>query len=122
MSIETHKTIVNRFFQEGLSDGKLEILENILSPECSYFDGGIQEHSTRKDFIEYVREARKPFTYTEVVVEDVIAEGDKAAVRCTYHLETESDRFTIPVMGFFQFDDCKIVKIWRNMAASGDGE
>ena len=93
-----------------------------MSPECSYFDGGIQEHSTRKDFIEYVREARKPYTYTEVVVEDVIAEGDKVAVRCTYHLETESDRFTIPVMGFFQFDDCKIVKIWRNMAASGDGE
>ena len=122
MSIHNHKTIVKQFFRDVLSNGNLEILEDILSPECSYIDGGRLKYRTQIDFINYVREARKPFTNTNVVVEDLIAQGDKIAVRCTYHLETESDRYTVPVMGIFHFHKGKIVKIWRNLSTSDDGE
>jgi len=120
MSIEIQKTIINQFFLDGLKDGKLEILEKILGPECSYIDGGKLKYTARDDFIEYVREARKPYTSTDVVVDDIIAEGDKVAVRCTYHLETKGDKATVSVMGFFQFSEGKIVKIWRNVVASSE--
>ena len=122
MSIEKQKSIVNQFFLDVLKEGKLEILDLILDSECLYFDGGKLKYSNREDFIEYVREARKPFTTTDVVVDDIIAEGDRVATRCTYHLETKRDRVTVSVMGFFQFFEGKIVKIWRNVVAISEYE
>jgi predicted SnoaL-like aldol condensation-catalyzing enzyme len=115
MSIVKQKSIVNQFFLEVLKEGKLEILDFILDSECLYIDGGKLKYSNREDFIEYVRETRKPYTTTDVVVDDIIAEGDRVATRCTYHLETKRDRVTVSVMGFFQFFEGKIVKIWRNV-------
>ena len=122
MSIETQKSIVKQFFQEVLEDGKLEILEKILNPECTYIDAGEQKFTNRGDFIEYVREGRKPFTKFDVVINDIIAEGEKLAVRCTYHLDTKTVQTTLAVMGFFQFQEGKIVKIWRNIVISDEQE
>ena len=122
MSIETQKTIIKQFFHGALKEGKLEILEKILEPECSYMDGGKLKYTTREDFIDYVREARKPYIRTDVVIDDIIAEGEKVAVRCTYHLETNTAQVTVSVMGFFQFHGSKIVKIWRTLVISSEQE
>lgn len=122
MTIETHKTIVQRFFLEVLRDGKMEVLKDILTPDCTYTDGGQLKHTTRVDFTNYVSEARKGFIKTNVIIEDIIAERDRVAVRCTYHLETERKRYVIPVMGIFHFRNDKIAEIWRNTAASDDSE
>ena len=120
MSIENNKTIVNRFFRDGFSAGRIDILEGILAPDCSYNDAGRPKFSNRKDFIEYVREGRKPYSNIDVVVDDVVTENNRVAVRCTYHLEKENDQFRLPVMGFFHLDRGKIVNIWRNIVISDD--
>ncbi|MGB7056000.1 MAG: nuclear transport factor 2 family protein [bacterium] len=122
MTIETHKSIVRRFFMDVLTAGKMEVLEDILAPDCTYTDGGQLKYTTRVDFTNYVSEARKEFIKTKVIIEDIIAEGDSIAVRCTYHLETERKRYVIPVMGIFHFRSGKIAEIWRNTAASDDSE
>jgi limonene-1,2-epoxide hydrolase len=122
MKNKTHKSIVQRFFFEVLRDGKMEVLEEIMAPDCSYADGGIPKYTTRNDFEEYVREARKPYTHIEVTIHDLIAEDDRVAVRCTYHLDTELIRHTVPVMGIFRFLEDRIVEIWRNIAASEDAK
>jgi predicted SnoaL-like aldol condensation-catalyzing enzyme len=118
MNIDTHKALVQRFFFETLRDGKTEVLEEIMAPDCSYTDGGKLKSTNRNDFAEYVREARKPYTQIEVTIHDIIAEGDRVAVRCTYHLETELIGHIVPVMGIFRFQDNRIVEIWRNIATS----
>jgi predicted SnoaL-like aldol condensation-catalyzing enzyme len=122
MSTETQKTIVKQFFYDVLRDGKLEVLERILNPECPYYDGGELKYTTREEFIEYVGEARKSFTSIDVVIDEMIAEGDKVAVRCTYYLDTEVIRSTFSVMGFFQFHELIIVKIWRVIVISNQQE
>ena len=105
MTSETHKTIVQRFFFEALRDGKTEVLEEIMTPDCSYTDAGKLKYTNRDDFVDYVREARKPYTQIEITIHDTIAEDDRVAVRCTYHLETDLIRHTVPVMGIFRFQD-----------------
>jgi predicted SnoaL-like aldol condensation-catalyzing enzyme len=118
MTIETHKAIVQRFFHEVLKDGKMEVLEEITAPDCSYADGGKLKYTNRDDFTNYVRDARKGLTHIKITIHDIIAEGDRVAVRCTYHLETERNRYTMPVMGIFRLQDNKIVEIWRNIGTS----
>ena len=118
MTIETHKAIVQQFFYEVLRDGKMEVLKEILAADCSYTDGGNLKYTNRDDFTQYVREARMPYTHIDITIHDIIAEGDGVAARCTYHLETERDRYAIPVMGIFRFQENRITEIWRNIAAS----
>ena len=81
------------------------MLEEILDPRCGFFDGGALRFTSRDDFIEYVFEAREPYTETAVVIDDLVAEGDKVAVRCEYQLATDDGRSRSAVMGFFEFRD-----------------
>ena len=120
MSNEVHKAIVHRFFREALEEGRTDTLREILDPHCSYVDGGDLRFTSRDDFVGYVVEAREPFERTDVVIEDLISEGNKAAVRCAYHLTADGVRSTFSVMGFFQFHEGRIVSIWRNIVAVAD--
>jgi predicted SnoaL-like aldol condensation-catalyzing enzyme len=121
MLIETQKNIVNQYFQ-GLMDGRLEILEEILSSDCAYIDAGETMFTNRGELIDYLRKARRLHTKFDVVISDIIAEGDKAAVRCTFHLDTNAVQTTLAVMGFFQFHAGKIVKIWRSIVIRDEQE
>lgn len=109
--------MVRRFFREALENGQIDVLEEILDPRCAYFDGGALRFTSRDDFIEYVIEAREPYTETGVVIDDLVAEGDKVAVRCEYHLATDGDRSRYAVMGFFEFREGRITSMWRNIVA-----
>ena len=40
-----------------------------------------------------------------MVIDDLVAEGDKVAVRCEYQLATDDGRSRSAVMGFFEFRD-----------------
>lgn len=114
---EAHKSVVRRFFREALENGQTAVLEEILDPRCAYFDGGALRFTSRDDFIEYVIEAREPYTETSVVIDELVADGDKVAVRCEYQLATDDGRSRFAVMGFFEFREGKIISIWRNIVA-----
>ena len=114
---EAHKSVVRRFFKEALENGQIEVLEEILDPRCTYIDGGELRFTGRDEFIEYVIEARAAYTETGVVIGDLVAEGDKVAVRCEYHLATGGDRSRYAVMGFFEFHEGRIIAIRRNIVA-----
>lgn len=60
--------------------------------------------------IDYLREGYKPYTNIDVVINDTIAKGDKAAVRCMFHLDTKTGQTTLAVMGFFQLYKDRIEK------------
>ena len=121
MSIETPKNIIYQYFQ-ALNDGQFKILEELLCPDCSYIDAGDIMFTNRGEIIEYFRKARRLHTKFDVVISDLVAERDKAAVRCMFHLDTNAVQTTVAVMGFFQFHEGKIVKIWRNMVISDEQE
>ncbi len=116
MSIEGNKTRVRRFFRDVVSAGNLEAIDELLDASCRYFDAGSLRTRSLNEFIDYVIQARKPFDCINVNIENIIAEGNEVAVRCSYHLILEGEHSVVPVMADFHFEDGKIVEMWRTVA------
>ena len=69
MSIEENKAVVRRFFEELLSTDNFAVADEILSPGFRFYFAGSPE----------------PFPDRRILVEDMIAEGDKVSARFTMH-------------------------------------
>jgi predicted ester cyclase len=81
VDLETNKELVLRYHQEAWSQGNLDVLEEILSPDfVCHFIGGLEWKG-----IEGAREAisnhKKSFPDWSEEVVDIIAEGDKVVTR-----------------------------------------
>lgn len=118
MSIEDNKIHVRRFFKEVVSDGNLEVIDELVDVSCRYFDAGILRTRDIREFIDYVKQARQPFDSIKIKIENIVAEGNELAVRCSYHLELEGEHSIVPVMADFHIEDGKIVEMWRVVATS----
>jgi predicted SnoaL-like aldol condensation-catalyzing enzyme len=116
MSIEDNKALVQRFFNEVVSQGDEEAVSELLSARCRYFDAGRVRTTSMRGFIDYLVEARQPFESISVDVDSIIAEGDRVAVRCSYHLTHKGEASSVPVMAEFRIEDRKIGEMWRFVA------
>ncbi len=117
MSIEDNKARIQRFFDEVVSQGDLEAVDDLLAASCRYFDAGTLRTTGCSEFIDYLIEARKPYDSITVEIDNIIAEGDQVAVRCSYHLMLEGEHSVVPVMAEFRIKDGKILEMWRAVAA-----
>jgi predicted SnoaL-like aldol condensation-catalyzing enzyme len=117
LSMEDNKARVRRFFEKVVSQGNLETVDELLAASCRYFDAGILRTTGCSEFIDYLIQARKPLDSINVKIDNMIAEGDQVAVRCSYHLIIEGEHSMVPVMADFRLKDGKIVEMWRTVAA-----
>ena len=117
MSIEDNKACIRRFFEEVVSQGNLETVDELLSASCRYFDAGILRTTGCGEFNAYLIQARKHFDSINVKIDNIIAEGDKVAVRCSYNLMLEGEHSVVPVMADFRIEDGKIIEMWRTVAS-----
>ena len=117
MSIEDNKARVRRFFREVVGQGNLEAIDELLAASCRYFDAGSIRTTGISEFIDYLIQARKSFDSINVKIDNIIAEGNQVAVRCSYHLMLEGEHSVVPVMADFRIEDGKIVEMWRTVAA-----
>ena len=86
MMIEERKARVRRFFARVAGEGDLAAVDALLGAGCRYWDAGRLRTSGRDEFADYLVVARSPYDQIHVEIQDIIAEGDRVAVRCTYHL------------------------------------
>ncbi|HEC33087.1 MAG TPA: hypothetical protein ENI37_00020 [Chloroflexi bacterium] len=117
MATDDNKARVRRFFREVVSDGNLGAIDELLGASCRYFDAGSLRALGVSEFTEYLVEARRPFDSINVEIENIVAEGNRVAVRCSYHLILEGERSVVPVMADFLFEGGRIVEMWRTVAA-----
>ena len=122
MSIQDNKVHVQRFFEEVVSRGNQETVNELLATSCRYFDAGILKTTGCDEFNAYLIEARKPFDSINVEIDNIIAEGNVVAVRCSYHLMLEGEHSVVPVMAEFHIEEGKIVEMWRTVATRNSGE
>ena len=85
MSEEENKAKARRLFEEGFSQGNIDVVDEVLNPDFVCYDpnsesGEVRGTETIKNEIEYFRTAVPDLTYT---IEDQIAEGDKVVTRYT---------------------------------------
>jgi steroid delta-isomerase-like uncharacterized protein len=81
---EENKAIFHRLFEEFWVKGKLDVADELLSPDFVFHDCCAEEpldlEGYKQDVMEYVSSCSD----IHATVEDIVAEGDKVAVRYTW--------------------------------------
>jgi predicted ester cyclase len=121
MSVEANKAIVRRFIDEILNKGDVAVIDEIVAADyVRHMPGGqdIPGPAGLKAQVEQAKEEWADLTFT---AEDMIAEGDRVAVRCLSQPTHTRTAFGIPPTGkqliytsivIFRIADDKIVEDW----------
>jgi steroid delta-isomerase-like uncharacterized protein len=119
MSAEENKAIIRRAF-DVWNKGNLDIFDELFATNYVYHDPGNPEVCSQKDYRRFVSRVRTAFPDMHLATEDIIAEGDKIAVRYTFrgtHTGGGSPtgkNVTITGIGIMRFADGKVVEFWVN--------
>jgi steroid delta-isomerase-like uncharacterized protein len=123
MSEKENKDKTRRLFEEGFSQGNIDVVDEVLNPDFVCYDpnsesGEVRGAETIKNEIEYFRNAVPDLTYT---IEDQIAEGDKVVTRYTvtgthqgefFGVAGTGERITMSGNSIDRFEDGKMVEEW----------
>jgi steroid delta-isomerase-like uncharacterized protein len=123
MSAESNKAQARRFFEEVFSQGKMEVINEIVAPNHVNHGPGSMPGlpdgpEGTKQFVSFYRKA---FPDTHFTVDEQIAEGDRVVTRWTAHGTQKGEMPGIPVTGrgatvsgvtVDRFANGKIVESW----------
>ena len=116
-----YKALAQRWFTEVMNEGKLEVIDEICSQDFVDHDplpGTSPDFAGLKDFVTQVRSA---FPDLETTAEDILAEGDRLAVRSTIRGTHKGDFMGIPASGkkvevsnydFVRFENDQAAEHW----------
>ena len=116
MSVEENKAIVRRYLEEGWTN--LDILDEIVADDIAMYPGEIRDLEGYKQVF---AEGLAAFSDINCTLEDIIAEGDKVAVRWKFTGTHTSEYAGAPptnkqvswrVMTTFQISGGKVVEQW----------
>jgi steroid delta-isomerase-like uncharacterized protein len=123
MTIEDNKTLIRRHFEEIWNQYRLDVVEEIVSPDYDSHYPIPGQPEGIAGFIYAVRTIRDAFPDMVITIEDMIAEGDKVVTRLTArgtHLGSLGDiaptgrQATWTGMRMFRIVDGKIAEHWAN--------
>lgn len=128
-TIEAHKAIFHRWFSEAWNKGNVEVAEEVISPDFTVHGAGGQPIKSGITGVQdLVRTWRAAFPDGEMVVEDVIAEGDIVAARLIwrgthtgefYGTPPSGKRVEVTSIGIDRMENGKIVEGWGEMDMVG---
>jgi predicted ester cyclase len=117
MSQENNKVAIRRFYDEAINQKKLAVIEELFG--ASYVSHDLPTDPTElKHFINGFHLA---FPDGQIIIEQMIAEGDTVAARLTFH-GTQIGQFqdiaptgktvTVPALDMYRLSEGKIVEHW----------
>ncbi len=122
MSAEESKAIVRRFWSVW-EEGNIDLVDELLAPDYINHTPASPDQPTGPEGVKgVVAMFRSAIPDLRVVVEDMIAEGDKVAVRYTLEGTHEGELFGVPPTGrrlsiksiaVERVSDGKIIEHWR---------
>lgn len=120
------RELMHRWFEEVWNKGREEAIDEMLA-EDGIAHGLVDENGEElrgpANFKPFFRKFRGAFPNIEVVIEDCICEGDKAAARCTVRAQHTGDSLGIAATNnavefdglcIIQVKDGQIVEAWNN--------
>ena len=120
-TIEDHKKMVRRFYEELWNNWNYGIIGEFLTPDVGFHSSlGLQKNG-HQGFIDYAQMLRAAFPDFTNSVEELIAEGDKVAACLTYRGTHRGELFDIEPTGrsiryigtaIFVFRDGLISNAW----------
>jgi steroid delta-isomerase-like uncharacterized protein len=81
MSTEESKALVRRIIEEAWNKGNLAVIDELLSPDYVHHNLPPGMPNDREGYKQMVRMHRTAFPDFHLSIEDMIAEGDKVALR-----------------------------------------
>ena len=121
MSLEDNKTIARRFFEECLIQGNMDVFDTSFAPHLAVHHYGTPalSHTSYRPLALQLHQA---FSGHSLTIDDLIAEGDKVAIRLSYTAKAHHSHFGKnhptgrPVQAeatlFFHFAQGKVVEMW----------
>jgi len=125
---EQNKEIAHLEVEKLWNEGKLEIADQVYAPEkTDHFGGGVSTNSPdeMKELVSTWLEAFPDFKFK---IEDIVAEGNKVAVRYTFTgthqgkilgIAPTRKKITVSQMCFIRFENGKIAEMWEDFDALG---
>ena len=99
MSVEENKAIMRRYF-DVFEQGNIDLLDELLAPDYLNHTPATPELPTGPEGVKgVVSMFRSAMPDLRVVIEDMIAEGDKVATRYTLEGTHEGELFGVPSTG-----------------------
>jgi predicted ester cyclase len=83
VSTEDNKALVRRYIDEVLNEGKLDRLDDLLSPQYKRYLSPTAAHLTAEVQKQRLAGLRAAFPDIRLTIEDLIAQGDRVACRLT---------------------------------------
>jgi steroid delta-isomerase-like uncharacterized protein len=125
------KAFMRRWFEEVWNKGREEAIDEMFADDGIAY--GLADETGAllrgpNDFKPFFRNFRGAFPDIEVIVEDIIAEGDKVAARCRVRATHAGDSLgfaatkrpmEITGITFVRVRDGKIVEAWNNFDFMG---
>jgi steroid delta-isomerase-like uncharacterized protein len=127
MSAE-NKAIVQRYYAEGLTQGNVAAVENLIADDMVAHAPGFPAIEGRAAFLNSIRTFREAFTDFHGVIEDMVAEGDRVLVRWTEsgrHVREYAGSaptgksMTWTGMSLYRLAQGQIVEMWASMDTLG---
>ncbi len=129
MSVEENQAVVRRYFEEVWSKGNLATVDELTAPDfvrhSTSQPGGVRGHAA---FKAYVTRNRAAFEDFHVTVEDLVAAGEKVAVRWTGQgthrgeyggVAPTGKPVSVTGINILQLAGGKLVEEWMNFDALG---
>ena len=116
-----YKEMAQRWYSEVMSEGKTEVIDELCAPDFTDHDplpGSTADLAGLKDFVAQIRAA---FPDMQVTADDIVAEGDRLAVRSTMRGTHEGDFMGIAGSGkkvevsnydFVRFENDQAAEHW----------
>ena len=123
---EENKQLVRRWFEEVWNKGRAELIEELFDEygiAHGLSDDPAKPIKGPTDYTPFYKQFREAFPNMRIVIEDLVAEGDKVAARCSVRGKHEGNFRGIaptqsPVdftgMTILRIADGKIVEAWNN--------
>jgi predicted SnoaL-like aldol condensation-catalyzing enzyme len=119
MSTEQNKEVVKRWNLEIVNGHQLEAFGEVLAPDYTNHGGTKGPWSTIQQGLDEVKaswsQALAQYPTARVTLEDMIAEGDKVAIRLTTYVD---DKPVAQSMSWYRLQNGKIVDdwfVWRDL-------
>jgi predicted ester cyclase len=118
MSAEQNRVLFRRVIDEVFNQGNLETIRELFHPDFIEHQFGL--HATIEGMQEDVRSLRTSFPDLQLVVEEILSEGDKVWVRSIAQGTNRGgimgppngERFRITVFDECMFEEGKVVEHW----------
>ena len=96
MSVEANKAIVRRFVEDVLAGGDFAVLAELTTPDCVECTALPGQPPGEGTVARYMVLWRAAFPDLQIIIEDMIAEGDRVAVRSTVCGTHQGDFLGLP--------------------------